>query len=344
MRKTVLTQTERQTLEEAWLHHPKAHVRNRSQALLLSDSGYPVKELANIFSVRTRTIYKWMNRWRDIGFAGLLILPGRGRIPVLSINSEPILKVVKKKAVAYARNLIKMAKLISEELQLKVTPEMLRRFLKKIGYTWKRFRKSLKKKQNPEVYQKKLSELKQLLELYRTGYIDLYFGDESGFNTEGYVPYGWQPKNEYIHITPAKTTSTQIFGLMSLDNRLEAYTFKGSGDSKTIIACMDDFCDRIIKKTIIALDNAPIHHSLIFQEKIKQWEERDLYVFFLPEYSPHLNPIEILWRMMKYKWIEYENINSQDELNQIIEHILTNFGTEYTINFKEHKKVSNIFT
>jgi len=218
---------------------------------------------------------------------------------------------------------------------------MLRRLLKKLGYSWKRFRKSLKKNQDPEDYERKLIQLGNLLELYQSGYIDLYFGDESGFNTEGYVPYGWQPKGEYIHITPAKTKGTQVFGLMTLDNKLEAYSIQGSMNSKTVIAFIDDFCTRVKKKTILVLDNAPIHKSKEFANKIKKWEEEDLYIFFLPKYSPHLNPIEILWRMMKYYWVPYEEIESQNELNDKINEILANFGNQYTIDFKD-KKVSII--
>lgn len=219
---------------------------------------------------------------------------------------------------------------------------MLRRFLKKLGYTWKRFRKSLKKKQDKEEYEKKLAELKVLINLYKDGFIDLVFADESGFNMTGYVPYGWQPKGEYIEITPAKTRATQVFGLMGLDNKLDAYACEGSMDSAVVSAFIDDFHSRISQPTVIVMDNAPIHHSKKFQAKIQEWKEDDLYVFFLPKYSPHLNPIEILWRMIKYRWIPYEDIESQEELNDRLDDILCNFGTEYTINFKE-QKVTNIF-
>lgn len=220
---------------------------------------------------------------------------------------------------------------------------MLRRFLKSLGYSWKRLRKSLKKKQNAEEYEKKLAELKQLLELYQTGYIDLYFADESGFNMQGYVPYGWQPKGEYIEITPAKTKSCQIFGLMTLDNNLESYCCEGSMNSEVVIAFLEDFHSRIKQPTVVIMDNAPIHHSKKFETKIRKWKEDDMYIFFLPKYSPHLNPIEILWRMIKYQWLPYENIESQQELNFKLEEILNNFGTQYTINFKErNQKVSII--
>ena len=220
---------------------------------------------------------------------------------------------------------------------MRITRHILKRFLKRLGYSWKRFRKSLKKKQNQEEYERKAAELKQLIELYKSGYIDLYFADESGFNMVGHVPYGWQPKGEYIEMTPVKTKGTQIFGLMSLDNELEAYSFVGSMTSQVVIAFLDDFHTRIKQRTVVVIDNAPIHHSKEFEAKIEQWKEDDLDIFFLPKYSPHLNPIEILWRMIKYQWLPYEDIEDQNELNQMLDEILLNFGEEYTIDFEESK-------
>ncbi len=237
-----------------------------------------------------------------------------------------------------------MAHQLSEELGFEVTRHMLRRFLKRLGYSWKRFRKSLKKKQNQQEYEEKLAQLKQLIELYKADYIDLRFADESGFNLEGYVPYGWQPKGKYIEITPAKTKGTQIFGLMNTDNQLQCYGFKGSMTSAVVIACLEDFSTTITQPTVVVLDNAPIHHSEKFKAKIQEWKQQDLYIFFLPTYSPHLNPIEILWRKIKYEWIEYEDIQSQQRLDQKLEDILRGFGEKYQINFEnKHQKVTNIF-
>jgi len=277
-----------------------------------------------------------------MGIVGLMILPGRGLKPKLSVQDKELVKMIKKKALKYARSLKQLAIQLTKELGFEVTRHTLRRFLKKLGYSWKRFRKSLKKKQDEEEYQKKFAELQQLLELYKSGYIDLFFADESGFNMEGYVPYGWQPKGEYIEITPSKTKGIQIFGLMSLDNRLEAYSCKGSITSEVVISFLDDFHTRIKQPTVVVIDNASIHHSGQFETKMKVWKEDDLYIFFLPTYSPHLNPIEILWRKIKYEWLPYEEIESQEELEQRLERILNEFGNEYIINFKE-QKVSNIF-
>ena len=239
----------------------------------------------------------------------------------------------------------KLAAQLSKELGFAVSRQMLRRFLKRLDYSWKRFRKSLKRKQNEREYQAKVEQLRQLITLYKADYIDLRFADESGFNLDGYLPYGWQPKGEYIEITPVKSKTTQVFGLMNLDNQLASYAFQCSMTSQMVIACLDDFHATITKPTVVVLDNASIHHSKAFEAKVEEWQQDDLYVFFLPTYSPHLNPIEILWRFVKYQWLPYETIVSQQELDEKLENLLRSFGKDHTINFKMHQQeVPNIFT
>ena len=45
------------------------------------------------------------------------------------------------------------------------------------------------------------------------------------------------------------------------------------------------------------------------------------------------NIIGILWRFIKYKWLESDAYESYSALVEAVENILKNFGTEYTINF-----------
>nr|MDJ0745045.1 IS630 family transposase [Xenococcaceae cyanobacterium MO_167.B27]MDJ0746701.1 IS630 family transposase [Xenococcaceae cyanobacterium MO_167.B27]MDJ0747317.1 IS630 family transposase [Xenococcaceae cyanobacterium MO_167.B27] len=42
---------------------------------------------------------------------------------------------------------------------------------------------------------------------------------------------------------------------------------------------------------------------------------------------------EILWRFMKYEWIETSAYSSWKNLVEYVEKVLKNFGTKYTINF-----------
>ena len=71
-----------------------------------------------------------------------------------------------------------------------------------------------------------------------------------------------------------------------------------------MVACIDDFCKKITKKTVLVMDNASIHTANKLQNKIEEWESLGLTIFFLPTYSPELNLIEIVWRRIKYKWLQ----------------------------------------
>ncbi len=55
---------------------------------------------------------------------------------------------------------------------------------------------------------------------------------------------------------------------------------------------------------MIVADRSSIHTSNIIIDKIEEWKERGITIFELPSYSPELNLIEILWRFIKYHWIE----------------------------------------
>jgi len=97
MRKIDLSSSEFLMLSSGLKHHPKAHVRNRFQALLLSNEGWKIKDIAKLLKVRTRTIYTWMDNWNKDGVCGLFISTGRGRKPLLNINNVELVELVKKK-------------------------------------------------------------------------------------------------------------------------------------------------------------------------------------------------------------------------------------------------------
>ncbi len=96
MRYIKLTIEEKETLEQGCRNHPKFHVRQRFQSLLLSNDGWKVNAIATLQHTRTRTIYTWMNRWSEIGIVGLFILPGRGVKSLLSVKDKFTLETIKK--------------------------------------------------------------------------------------------------------------------------------------------------------------------------------------------------------------------------------------------------------
>ncbi|MGM0654706.1 MAG: transposase [Thermodesulfobacteriota bacterium] len=100
-----------------------------------------------------------------------------------------------------------------------------------------------------------------------------------------------------------------------------------------VVACFDAFSESITKRTIVVLDNAPIHHSGIFKDQIKKWEERGLFLYFIPKYSPELNLIEILWKHIKYFGLSTSAYKGFKFLKAELDNILANVGKEFTIKF-----------
>jgi transposase len=333
-----LSGTEIVTLQEAQKHHKKSHFRTRCEAIELSNRGKSVTYISDLLQTRPDTIYTWINRWEERGLVGLMIVPGRGIKAKLDIflieNDEESLELIKKKIQLNPQKLDEVALELSAVLNLNITYCKLKRFIKeKLNYTWHRFKKWLKPKQDPVEYQRIYEVLQQLKTLEESNFLDIFYGDQSSFSMNPNVPYGWQEKGNPIKIVPSKDTPINIFGLLSKDNRLEGYECFGSMTSAAMIAFIDDFLTSRTNRTVIVLDNAPIHKSYEFLEAVERWAKDDLFIFFLPTYSPHLNIIETLWRKMKYEWLKPHDYLNCDTLSNAVKQIICDFGGKFTINW-----------
>ena len=125
---------------------------------------------------------------------------------------------------------------------------------------------------------------------------------------------------------------------MGLDNQLRAYTTTGTINSEFLIAIVDDFVTQLPKNSnsIVILDNAPTHTSNLFQDNTEEWEKKGLILYFLPTSSPQLNCTEILWRFIKYNWIQIKDYASTQTLEDYIHLVLANYGNQnqFEINFR----------
>ena len=120
---------------------------------------------------------------------------------------------------------------------------------------------------------------------------------------------------------------------MNRHNGLHTYMVEQSAHSGVVIACFDAFCHTITKKTVVVLDNASIHTSEEFEERLPYWKKQGLILKYLPPYSPELNLIEILWRHIKYRWLPFSAYQCLNALSEALENILSNVGSKYQITF-----------
>lgn len=180
-----------------------------------------------------------------------------------------------------------------------------------------------------------MQELQLLEQRYNNEEIDLYYGDETQISEEGYVPYGWQFRDENISIKSAKGNRINCFGMITRDNNFEFETTSETINSDFVIEKIDAFSRRIKRHTVIVLDNAKVHQSKKLKAMQTIWAKRQLFIFYLPPYSPHLNIIERLWKEIKARWIQVKDYENEDQLFYTTKLILNAIGNDLRINFKK---------
>ena len=68
---------------------------------------------------------------------------------------------------------------------------------------------------------------------------------------------------------------------MKRHNDLHAFMFAQSIHTGVVIACFDAFCQTITTQTVVVVDNASIHRSEEFEDRIPYWKKRGLIIKYL---------------------------------------------------------------
>jgi transposase len=147
------------------------------------------------------------------------------------------------------------------------------------------------------------------------------------------VPYAWQDRDDPLLLLSGKTPRINVLGFLSRQNDFFPCVFECSVNSDVVVACFDAFSLTLNKPTIVVLDNASIHHSQIFKDEVEKWEERGLFLYNLPKYSPELNLIEILWKHIKYYWLPISAYRGFAFLRKELNEVLMNIGKSYNSHF-----------
>jgi len=308
-------------------HH---QVRQRAHCILLSAQDYSIAQLMDIFGVSRKTLYNWFNQWESQGVLGLYNRPGRGRKS--TFNPEQI-EQIRRWTQQHPRQLKQVAQQIQQEWDITISTKTIKRALKAVSMSWHRFRRVVGGQPNAQEYAHKHAELEALKHLEDQGELDLYYLDETGFCLIPCIPYGWQPIGQSMEIESRRSQRLNVLGMMTRTHQLHTYVSCQSITSEVVIACIDAFFPTVNQRTVIVMDQASIHTSDAIYDKLEEWQQRQIEIFHLPSYSPQLNLIEILWRFIKYEWIEVSAYRSWQSLVEYVETVLREFGDTYVINF-----------
>jgi transposase len=123
---------------------------------------------------------------------------------------------------------------------------------------------------------------------------EIHWGDESGLRSDDVRGRGYAPKGE----TPVlriknNRSSLSVISTVTNKGQMRWRIFSGALDARILI----DFLKRLIrnapKKIFLILDNLRVHHAKVVQQWLAANADK-IEVFYLPSYSPELNPDEQL--------------------------------------------------
>lgn len=141
--KLMLTDVEKQTLEQLGVNHRHRDIRTRAAVLALMSNGVSAPKAAQRLGVSVQSPYNWVRAWQADGIVGLLGGHGGGRPRALS---EAMVTTAVQAASAESLTLTQIAQRVEAshgELPCRIAT--LGMALKREGFTFKRNRFSLKK-------------------------------------------------------------------------------------------------------------------------------------------------------------------------------------------------------
>ena len=259
-------------------------------------------EAARQFGVSRTAVWKWWRRYEEGGEKALKQKP-RGRPRKLSLAPWQCAQVVRAisdrcpdqlKLPFYLWTRAAVGQLIEKRFGVALSVWTVGRYLKRWGFTpQKPLRRAFE--QDPVAVQKWLEEEYPAIrsQAKKEG-AEIHWGDETGFRSDYQAGRSYGRKGK----TPVIPGSGQRFGgnlISTLTNRgtLRFMVFSGEFNAAMFIKFLGRLLKSSPRKVFLIVDRHPSHKA----GQTKQWmaeRKEKIQMFFLPSYSPELNPDEQL--------------------------------------------------
>ena len=297
----------------------------RYRAVELYQKGKSVQEISFFFGIHRGSVSLWIKIWRESGKSALKSRKALGPEPKL--NKEDKKKIIfwlRKSAMGFGFetplwDCKRVQTIIKKELNKSISISNLWENLRRWNLTPQKPEKEALEK-NPKAVRKWLKEEWPKIEKHRRRWqAMLYFQDESGVSLIPVLGKTWAKKGKTpkIKVTGNKggfcvTSAISPAGRMVF--RIENHTIHAEDHI--------DFLKQIMKqhpyrKIIVVEDNAKPHIAKEVKDFVRN-NKNKIAVYYLPTYSPDLNPDEKVWKYLKNVKLKAHQARNKKEFKPLI--------------------------
>lgn len=276
----------------------------RIQAMRLLRHGKTQMEVSRMVGVNPKTIRRWVRRQRSKGEEGLKA-QGRGRRygskrTLTAEQEQELQQLIADKApdqlkLSYAlwtRQAVQMA--IKLKYGITMPVRTVGEYLSRWGFTPQKPIKRAYEQRPAEVQQWLEQEYPVIAQRAKSEKAEIHWGDETGIQTTSHNERGYAPKGKTPVIRlMAKKHSISMISTITNQGKVRFMLYENALNAEVLIR----FLKRLIKdagrKVFLILDNLKVHHAKVVVEWLDEHKEQ-IEVYYLPSYSPELNPDEYL--------------------------------------------------
>ena len=276
----------------------------RRTAISLWKKSVPTSEISEILDVSIRSVQLWVAKYKKCGLKGLKGKPrgnkeGAGR--TLTKDQESRIKrlitdnypdQLKLDYVLWTRKAV--MELIETEYGISMPIRTVGEYLKRWGMTPQKPQKRAYEQRAPEVKKWLEEDYPEIKRQAKKENAEIFWGDETGLKNNCQHERGYAPKGKTPVITlNANNESINMLSAVTNQGKVRFRLFDGTMNADILIDFMMRLVNQSNRKVFLILDNLKVHHA----KPVKEWLEEHkamIEVFYLPAYSPELNPDEYL--------------------------------------------------
>lgn len=276
----------------------------RDQVIRLRKQGRGHKEISAITGISRSTCSAWWSLYQKEGKSALKIKK-RGRPTGSCRRLDPeqekeVQKAIRDKCPDQLKlpfalwTRIAVRQLIKELWGLDIPIRTIGDYLKRWNFTPQ---KPLKRayEQNPKAVKKWLDEEYPLIkQRAKQEDAEIQWGDETGLCNDSYHGRSYAPRGKTPAIAiSARCRRVNLISTVTNQGKVRFMIYSDRMNADIFIKFMKRLIKDADRKIFLVLDNLRVHHSYKARDWLEQHTDQ-IEVFFLPSYSPELNPDEYL--------------------------------------------------